>query len=201
VGAASLADQGERVMIVDWDVHHGNGTQAMFWDDPRVLYASTHQSPLYPGTGRAVETGGPGAPGLTVNVPLPPGATGDVVLCAIDEVISPVADRFAPTWVLVSAGFDAHRSDPLANLALTAGDFADLAARVGALAPAGGRLALVLEGGYDLDAVRLSVGASLSAATGGAFRPEPASSGGPGIAAVRAAGAIHDPAADGPGPG
>ncbi|HET7719717.1 MAG TPA: histone deacetylase, partial [Acidimicrobiales bacterium] len=108
VTAAALADAGERVLIVDWDVHHGNGTQDLFWDDPRVVYVSTHQWPAYPGTGRAVETGGPGAPGGTVNVPLPAGATGDVALAAIDEVVAPVVDGFAPDWVLISAGFDAH---------------------------------------------------------------------------------------------
>jgi len=187
VGAAVLAQRGERVLVVDWDVHHGNGTQAIFWDDPRVLYASTHQWPLYPGTGRASETGGPGAPGLTVNVPLPAGATGDVVLRAFDEVISPAVDRFSPTWILVSSGFDAHRADPLANLSLTAGDFADVAARVKEFTPGPGRLALILEGGYDLDALRRSVGASLAATLDVAFRPEPSSSGGPGADAVRSA--------------
>jgi len=187
VAAASLADRSERVLVVDWDVHHGNGTQAIFWDDPRVLYVSTHQWPLYPGSGRASETGGPGAVGLTVNVPLPARATGDVLLGAFDEVVAPVVDRFDPTWVLVSAGFDAHRADPLAGLELTAGDFADLAERVMAFAPHPGRMALVLEGGYDLDALRLSVGASLSAVLGNRFRPEPSSSGGPGSDAVAAA--------------
>jgi len=103
------------VLIVDWDVHHGNGTQALFWDNPSVLYVSTHQSPFYPGTGEAGEVGGDGAPGLTVNVPLPAGATGDVVRRALDEVAAPVISEFAPTWVLISAGFDAHRDDPLAE--------------------------------------------------------------------------------------
>ncbi|HLI72941.1 MAG TPA: histone deacetylase [Acidimicrobiales bacterium] len=192
VGAAALADQGERVVIVDWDVHHGNGTQAIFWDDPRVLYASTHQSPLYPGTGRASETGGPGAPGATINVPLPPGATGDVVLRAFDEVIAPAVDRFDPTWVLVSCGFDAHRLDPLANLALTAADFAALAARARSWAPAPGRLALVLEGGYDLEALRMSAGAAVAAALDVDYRPEAPSAGGPGTDAVRAARAAQE---------
>ncbi|HXQ90803.1 MAG TPA: histone deacetylase [Acidimicrobiales bacterium] len=187
VAAASLAQRGERVLIVDWDVHHGNGTQAIFWDDPRVLYVSTHQWPLYPGTGRVAETGGPGAPGLTVNVPLPPGATGDVMLRALDDVVAPVVERFSPTWVLVSAGYDAHRTDPMAGLHLSAGDFADIALRVRDFAPGPGRLALLLEGGYDLDALRLSVGASLAALLDTAFRPEHASSGGPGIEAVEAA--------------
>ena len=192
VGAASLAEQGERVLIVDWDVHHGNGTQAIFWDDPRVLYTSIHQWPLYPGTGRAAETGGAGARGLTVNVPLPPGATGDVVLRAFDEVVAPAADRFGPTWALVSAGYDAHRADPLANLGLTAGDFADMAARVMGFVPSPGRVALVLEGGYDLEALKLSVGASLSALMGNRFRPEPASSGGPGAEGLAEARRWHE---------
>jgi acetoin utilization deacetylase AcuC-like enzyme len=197
VAAAALADRGEKVIVVDWDVHHGNGTQAIFWDDPRVLYVSTHQFPLYPGTGRAEETGGPGAPGLTVNIPLPAGATGDVLLRAFDEVVAPVADRFDATWVLVSAGFDAHRADPLAGLGLTAGDFADLALRVIDLVPGRKGPVFVLEGGYDLAALRTSVGASLSAALGHRFRPEPASSGGPGTEAVALAGRLHDSARGG----
>src|SRR6266704_2982230 len=111
VSAAALADRGERVLIVDWDVHHGNGTQDIFWDDARVLYVSTHQWPAYPGTGGASETGGPNAAGLTINFPLPPGATGDVALAALDDVVAPAVEQFDPTWVLVSAGFDAHRAD------------------------------------------------------------------------------------------
>ena len=142
-------------------MHHGNGTQAIFWDDPRVLYVSTHQWPLYPGTGRAARQAGPARPGSPSTCPLPPRATGDVILQALDEVVAPVVERFAPTWVLASAGYDAHRADPMAGLELTSGDFADIAMRVKAFAPATGRLALLLEGGYDLDALRLSVGASL----------------------------------------
>jgi acetoin utilization deacetylase AcuC-like enzyme len=191
VAAAGLAERGERVLVVDWDVHHGNGTQAIFWDDPRVLYVSTHQWPLYPGTGRVTETGGAGAPGLTVNVPLPPRATGDVILQALDDVVAPVVERFAPTWVLASAGYDGHRDDPMAGLSLTAGDFADIATRVKRFAPGTGRLALILEGGYDLDALRLSVGASAAAALDVEFRPEHASSGGPGEEAVDAARRAH----------
>ncbi len=184
VAAAALADAGERVLIVDWDVHHGNGTQAIFWNDPRVLYVSVHEWPLYPGTGRAEETGGVGAPGTTVNIPIPAGATGDIVRGALDEVAAPVVERFSPTWVLVSAGFDAHRRDRLADLQLTAGDFADVAATVRAFAPGPGRMVMVLEGGYDLEALQLSVGASISGALGEGFRPEPASSGGPGRSAI-----------------
>jgi len=182
VSAAALAAEGERVLIVDWDVHHGNGTQALFWDNPSVLYVSTHQSPFYPGTGGAGEVGGDGARGLTVNVPLPAGATGDVVRRALNEVAAPVIDGFAPTWVLISAGFDAHRADPLADLALSSGDFADLARTVAAYAPRPGRVVAHLEGGYDLEALRASVAATLGAL---AQAPEPAggehpTSGGPG---------------------
>ncbi|HZU73217.1 MAG TPA: histone deacetylase [Acidimicrobiales bacterium] len=187
VAAAALAADGQRVAIVDWDVHHGNGTQAVFWNDDRVLYVSTHQMPLFPGTGALEEVGGPDATGLILNVPLPPAATGDVVLRAIDEVVAPEVEAFAPDWVLVSAGFDAHRADPLAGLHLSAGDFADLARRVAGFGPGRGRLVLFLEGGYDLDALRLSVGATLAALVGSNYRPEAATGGGPGLAAVERA--------------
>jgi acetoin utilization deacetylase AcuC-like enzyme len=186
VSAAALVADGERVLIVDWDVHHGNGTQALFWDNPSVLYVSTHQSPFYPGTGGSDEVGGDGAPGLTVNVPLPAGATGDVVRRALDEVAAPVIASFGPTWVLISAGFDAHRADPLADLALSSGDFADLARTVSGYAPRPGRVVVHLEGGYDLGALRSSVAATLGALT---HAPESAdserpTSGGPGVELV-----------------
>jgi acetoin utilization deacetylase AcuC-like enzyme len=184
VAAAALAADGERVLVLDWDVHHGNGTQAIFWDDPRVLYASLHEWPAYPGTGRATETGGSGAPGLTINVPLPPGATGDIALRGLDDVVGPAVERFGPTWVLVSAGYDAHRDDPLGGLAWSAGDYALLTARVAAFAPASGRTIAVLEGGYDLDALRRSVAATASALLGVDGRPEAPTSGGPGADAV-----------------
>jgi acetoin utilization deacetylase AcuC-like enzyme len=180
VAAAELTANGERVLIVDWDVHHGNGTQAIFWDDPNVLYVSTHEWPLFPGTGAAREVGGRHATGRTVNLPLPSGATGDVVRQALDVVAVPVIDEFKPTWVLVSAGFDAHRADPLAGLALSSGDFADLARVVADFAPSPGRLVLFLEGGYDLAALRGSVTATLSALLGGDHQPEDPTSGGPG---------------------
>jgi acetoin utilization deacetylase AcuC-like enzyme len=188
IAAAELINAGERVLIVDWDVHHGNGTQDIFWNEPRVLYFSTHQSPFYPGTGWAHEVGGPSALGLTMNVPLPAGATGDVVQLAINEIAAPVIDEFSPTWVLVSAGFDAHAADPLAELCLTSGDYAALARAVARFAPSAGRLALFLEGGYDLAALRASVGATLNAALGGVDTNEETSSGGPGIDQVRRAG-------------
>ena len=188
VTAAALVEAGNRVLIVDWDAHHGNGTEAIFWDEPRVLYVSTHQyGGVYPGTGALCDTGGAGAPGATLNLPFPAGTTGDVYLAALDEVVAPAVERFAPDWVLVSAGYDAHRADPLTNLGLSAGDFADIARRVAAYAPAPGRLVLFLEGGYDLEALTASVGASLAGILEHPFRPEPATAGGPGAGVVEAA--------------
>ncbi len=197
VTAGALREAGERVLVVDWDVHHGNGTQDVFWDDPDVLYVSTHQWPAYPGTGRADEVGGPAARGATVNVPLPPGATGDVVRLAFDRIVTPVVEAFAPTWVLVSAGFDAHRGDPLADLALSAGDFGALAAVVAGYAPSPGRLVVFLEGGYDLDALRASVAGTLGQLVGADPHREAPTSGGPGAeqvadAAARRAAALDD---------
>jgi acetoin utilization deacetylase AcuC-like enzyme len=191
ITAAALAEDGERVAIIDWDVHHGNGTQSIFWNDRRVLFASLHQWPAYPGTGRAAETGGPGAPGLNVNVPLPPGATGDVALAAIDEIVAPVVDAFAPTWVLVSAGYDAHRDDPLADLAWSAGDYAALTARVLEFAPRTGRVIAFLEGGYDLDALAKSAGATVATLAGQPSATEDPTNGGPGRDAVVSARSIR----------
>jgi acetoin utilization deacetylase AcuC-like enzyme len=187
VAAAALADRGERVMIFDYDAHHGNGTQDIFWDDPRVLFVSVHQSPLYPGTGMLHETGGPNAPGTTVNIPVPPGATGDVYLDAFDRVIAPIADRFDPTWVIVSAGFDAHRSDPITDLGLSSADYPALTLRAFNLVPPGRRLAM-LEGGYDLRALTDSTTAVFGALTGVRIEPtESTTSGGDGKSLVDAA--------------
>ncbi len=111
---AALAKGLSKVAIVDWDVHHGNGTQDIFWEDPRVLYLSLHQFPFYPGTGAPDEIGGPGALGATVNVGLPAGSGDRDYLAAFDEVLAPSLERFRPDLILVSAGFDAHRADPLA---------------------------------------------------------------------------------------
>ncbi len=196
VAAASRVARGERVLIVDWDVHHGNGTQAIFWDDPDVLYVSTHQHPLYPGTGRPDEIGGKAAAGLTLNLPLPPGATGDVVRRGLDVVARPAIESFAPDWVLVSCGFDAHRDDPLSSLDLESGDFAELARVVAEFAPRPGRMALFLEGGYDLDALRSSVVATLGALTGRRDGRAATSEGGPGLAELHAAGEAQRRALD-----
>jgi acetoin utilization deacetylase AcuC-like enzyme len=192
VVAASLADDGERVLVVDFDAHHGNGTQDAFWDDPRVAYVSLHQWPLYPGTGALEEVGGPAARGTTVNVPLPAGATGDAYLHAVDEVVAPLAAGFDPTWVLLSAGFDAHRADPLTGLGLAAGDYGPLTERLAALVPPG-RVLAFLEGGYDLGALRRSTAACVAALAGAPHddADEGQTSGGPGRDVVAAAGAIH----------
>ncbi|MFQ5558261.1 MAG: histone deacetylase family protein [Acidimicrobiales bacterium] len=192
VAAAALIDGGARVAIVDIDAHHGNGTQDIFRAEPRVLYASIHQWPLYPGSGELSERGsGPGE-GTTINVPVPPGATGDVALAAIDRVIGPALERFDPDWLLVSAGFDGHRADPLTGLGYSSADFADMVARL--MSPAGShRLVVVLEGGYDLGALRHSAAAVTSVLTGEAWsRPEKATGGGPGMDVVAAASRIHD---------
>jgi acetoin utilization deacetylase AcuC-like enzyme len=191
IAAAALLARGERVLVLDWDVHHGNGTEAIFWDEPGLFYVSTHQSPLYPGTGDSRATGGTKAPALNMNIPLPPGATGDVLLYAFDEIVAAAVEDFGPSWVLVSSGFDAHASDPLANLELSAGDFADLAARAKSFAPVPGRVVVVLEGGYDLMAISHSTGAVLAALLGESYRPEPATSGGPGRSAVEHALQVH----------
>jgi acetoin utilization deacetylase AcuC-like enzyme len=186
VVAAHLAARGERVLIVDYDAHHGNGTQDVFYADPRVLYVSMHEYPLYPGTGALSEVGSREAVGCTMNFPLPAGTTGDVYLSAVDDVLAPVVERFAPTWLLISAGFDAHRRDPLTGLGLSSGDFAVLTDRLLAFAPPGRRL-LMLEGGYDLQALADSTAAVLNVLAGKSdHHPEPPTAGGPGHDVVRA---------------
>jgi len=190
VAAAAARARGGRVAIVDWDAHHGNGTQHTFYAEPDVLYISMHEWPLYPGTGRLDEVGEGAGTGTTVNLPFPSGATGDVYLAAIDTLIAPMFEAFRPDWLMVSAGFDAHRADPLTGLGLLAGDYADLTARLAELAPPG-RSILFLEGGYDLDALRDSVAATVSTLVGAPRRPEPSSSGGPGHHVVRAARTLH----------
>ncbi|MDA8297765.1 MAG: histone deacetylase [Actinomycetota bacterium] len=174
VTAAALVARGERVLIVDWDAHHGNGTQATFYDEANVLFVSMHQYPAYPGTGALDEIGDGAGRGATINLPFAPGATGDSYRRAFDTVIVPAAERFAASWLLVSAGFDAHRADPLTDLGLSAGDFADLTARAMQLAPPGRRI-FFLEGGYDLEALAASVAATLAALAGEKVQPEPPS--------------------------
>jgi acetoin utilization deacetylase AcuC-like enzyme len=148
-----------KVLIADWDVHHGNGTQDIFYDDGSVLYFSTHQEGWYPGTGWADETGAGGGKGTTLNVPFPAGADGGAILAAFEERLAPAADAFGPDLVIVSAGFDSDAADPLGGLMLTADDFAALTDVVAGIARThcGGRLVSVLEGGYSLDVLRTAV--------------------------------------------
>ena len=180
MAAASLVAQGERVLVLDWDVHHGNGTQAIFWDDPRVLYVSTHQWPLYPGTGAST----------AVAAPMPPGSR-STSLCLRGRPVTsssmPWMKSWPPRWPVsprrgcwFRPGSTPIRRNPLANLALSAGDFADMAVRARDFAPSPGRVVVVLEGGYDLTAVTRCAGAVLSGLLGGGYRPERRTSGGPG---------------------
>jgi acetoin utilization deacetylase AcuC-like enzyme len=165
----------DRVAIVDFDVHHGNGTQEIFYEDPSVLYASLHQHPFYPGTGAAQEIGGGDARGATVNVPLTSGGGDDVYRAAFERVILPVLEQFRPGLILVSAGFDASARDPLAEMTLSAQGFGYMAQELAKMAArwAEGRLGLVLEGGYDLVALEEGLNAALKGALGlGRFEPE-----------------------------
>ena len=156
---AARAVGASRVLIVDWDVHHGNGTQHSFWNDPSVLYFSTHQFPFYPGTGAADELGGPRARGRTVNVPWSRGMGDAEYLAAFDRVLLPVARGFRPEVVLVSAGFDAAEGDLLGEMRVTPEGFAAMTARLRTLS--GGRMVLALEGGYNLKAISASAAACL----------------------------------------
>jgi len=181
VAAAWLRQAGlaQRIAIVDWDVHHGDGTQAIFEADPELCYASTHQSPLYPGTGAINEQGADKGFGCNLNIPLPPGATGDVYVAGLDRVVGPLVQVFEPTWLLISAGFDAHRRDPLTDLGLTSGDFGLITRRLIELVPTAKRI-MVLEGGYDLQALADSSGAAMAALLGVDDEPEKPTAGGPG---------------------
>jgi acetoin utilization deacetylase AcuC-like enzyme len=148
-----------RVLVIDWDAHHGNGTEDIFWTDPSVLYVSLHQYPWYPGTGDATDVGdGPGR-GYTLNIPLPAASAEDAYDRAFTDLIEPAAQAFRPELVLVSAGFDAHAADPLCMMRLTAGAFFRMTQRI---VPMGAGPVCILEGGYDLDA--LAWGSSAMAA-------------------------------------
>jgi len=146
----------ERVLVVDWDLHHGNGTQHIFETDPGVLYVSTHQYPYYPGTGAMEEVGRGDGEGFTVNLPFPAGCGDAEYREAFTRIIEPIAQQYAPQFVLISAGFDAHTRDPLGGMEVTEAGFAAMTrVLLGvAAAHAGGRCAAILEGGYDLTAIR-----------------------------------------------
>lgn len=158
----ALAHEGiARVAIVDFDVHHGNGTQQVFEDDPAVMFVSSHQMPLYPGSGHPEETGA----GNILNLPLSPGAGGDAFRATWSRVGLPAVDAFAPDIILVSAGFDAHGRDPLGALELAEADFQWITAELAAIASehGGGRMVSILEGGYDLEGLALSARAHTQA--------------------------------------
>jgi len=158
----------ERVLIVDWDVHHGNGTQETFYEDGSVLFFDTHQSPLYPGTGAADETGRGAGAGFTINCPFPAGAGRKEIIGAFRERLIPAADLFRPQLVLVSAGFDSRVDDPLGRFTLSDADFTDLTRIVREIADrhAGGRVVSTLEGGYGLDGVAAAAAAHVGALLG-----------------------------------
>ena len=157
----------EGVLVLDWDVHHGNGTERIFYASPSVLYASIHQSPLYPGTGDAVELGSGAGEGYTVNLPVPPGSGPDEFLSLVQTVVSPIAREWRPGLICISAGYDAHRDDPLANCELDDAAYGDMAATMRDLAAELGVPVLIcLEGGYSLGALSRSVVTTLEAFSG-----------------------------------
>ena len=162
----------DRVLILDWDVHHGNGTEAIFLDDPRVCFISIHQSPCYPGTGPSMQSGVGAGAGYTVNCPVPPGSGDDVFVGLVRQLVDPLIARFRPQLILLSAGFDAHIDDPLADCEVTDEGFAAMAS---ALTRAAGRehvpIGLVLEGGYDADALSRSLVLTLDQLAGRADSP------------------------------
>jgi len=174
IAAQHALERGEeRVLVLDWDVHHGNGTNDIFHSRDDVLFASIHQSPLYPGTGPLSDTGsGPGE-GYSLNLPVPPGSGGSTFLALVQHVVAPAAREFRPGIVLVSAGYDAHREDPLASCELEDASYAALAACVRELAAElGAPVGVVLEGGYALGALARSVADTLAALAGDARAPE-----------------------------
>jgi len=157
-----------RILIMDWDVHHGNGTQDSFYCDPSVLYISTHQYPYYPGTGAMNEVGMGKGEGYTVNIPLPAGCGDEEYLGVFKQIVMPIAAKYEPEWVLISAGFDSHRQDPLGGMLVTEEGFATMASLLLNLAQkfAGGKVAFLLEGGYNLKALKSSVAAVLQIISG-----------------------------------
>jgi acetoin utilization deacetylase AcuC-like enzyme len=154
-----LRHAAKRVLIVDWDVHHGNGTQEAFYDDASVLYVSAHQFPFYPGTGGVHEVGTGAGEGFTVNVPLPAGCADGEYVRVFQQIVVRVAEKYAPEWILVSAGFDPHRRDPLGGMGVTEAGFGAMASLMLEVAErfCQRRIAFLLEGGYDLVGLRGSV--------------------------------------------
>ncbi len=168
VAAVAARDRAgmRRILLLDWDVHHGNGTQAIFWRDPTVLYLSMHQENWYPYTGAGEEVGAGEGEGFTLNVPLPAETGDEGYRLVFEEVVVPLAGAFAPDLLLISAGYDAHFADPLSGMLVTAGGFRTMTElAVDAAGRGGGRLAAVLEGGYDLPGLSTSVVATLEVLT------------------------------------
>ncbi len=159
-----LRQRHQRVVILDWDVHHGNGTQALLGDDPGVLFVSVHQSNFYPFEGHLADIEME-APGTNINVPIPAGTGGDVVREVWGELLLPVVERFEPDWVLISCGFDAHVFDPIGELRLVDSDYQWISSRIADIVPAE-RTVLALEGGYDLEAIEDSTAAALRGLAG-----------------------------------
>ncbi|HET7005767.1 MAG TPA: histone deacetylase [Candidatus Binatia bacterium] len=168
----------KKILIMDWDVHHGNGTQDAFYDDPSVLFVSTHQYPYYPGSGAATEIGTGAGEGFTINVPLPAGCADAEYAQVFHDIIVPAAEKFVPDWILVSAGFDPHRRDPLGGMGVTEEGFALMSRRLIALAEkfTDAKIAFLLEGGYDLAGLRGSVAAVLDTLEAGSGRASGAAS-------------------------
>ncbi|HUP27634.1 MAG TPA: histone deacetylase [Chloroflexia bacterium] len=162
----------ERVMIIDWDVHHGNGTQDLFYNRPDVFFLSTHQSPFYPGTGSLDETGSGKGEGFTLNVPLPSGVDDAGYTQVFEEIVAPAARRYSPQLIIISAGYDAHVMDPIGGMAITTSGFYSLARFIRMLSDniesCAGRVAAVLEGGYNVEALSASVVASIAGLSDGA---------------------------------
>ena len=165
ITAAYLRDAGERVAIVDWDVHHGNGTQNTFADDPDVLYLSIHEFPFYPGTGWVTEAGVGAGEGATVNVALPAGTSAHDYLAAFQTLVMPPLRQFAPTWILISSGFDAHRDDPLGSLLLESEHYGWMSGALRSVVPEN-RIVAFLEGGYNLRALGSSAVATVAGLEG-----------------------------------
>jgi len=168
-GAAHARHRGaERVLIIDWDVHHGNGTQEIFYLEPTVLYFSVHQWPHYPGTGRMTEIGEGKGYGMNTNVPLPPGIGDDGYRKVFEQVLVPLARRFAPELLMVSAGYDAHAADPLGGMQVSTSGFGTLARITAELADevCDGKIVACLEGGYHLEALADSVSETLAVWSG-----------------------------------
>jgi acetoin utilization deacetylase AcuC-like enzyme len=176
VTAAHLRAQGSRVAIVDWDVHHGNGTQGSFYSDPNVLYLSMHQQGIYPGTGSIEDVGVDEGLGHNLNIPVPARTGGSFYRRAVADLVVPVVSQFEPDWLLISSGYDGHADDPLAGLELLAGDYGYMAHQLASIIAPGSSV-VFLEGGYDLDALEAAASATVQGWLDPDYRVDPATAG------------------------